>query len=73
MANFENIINSCVREMQAMSFIVSSISILLALLIYYFTQNGYISLMLPITVNGIFLMIFTNQVQKNMRKKFHVS
>ena len=72
MANYENIINSCVREMQAMSFIVSSISILLALLIYYFTQNGYISLMLPITVNGI-LMIFTNQVQKNMRKKFHVS
>lgn len=73
MANYENIINSCVREMQAMSFIVSSISILLALLIYYFTQNGYISLMLPITVNGIFLMILTNQVQKNMRKKFHVS
>lgn len=32
MANYENIINSCVREMQAMSFIVSSISILLALL-----------------------------------------
>lgn len=72
MPNYEPIITSCIQEMQAMALIVSSISIVFAITVYVFTHNGYISLSLPFIANAVLLKIFTDSVNKNMCKKFHV-
>lgn len=72
MPNYEPIITSCIQEMQAMALIVSSISIVFAIILYVFTHNGYISLSLPFIANAVLLKIFTDSVNKNMCKKFHV-
>ncbi|MDU6571847.1 MAG: hypothetical protein E6508_06190 [Veillonella sp.] len=72
MPNYEPIITSCIQEMQAMALIVSSISIVFAITLYVFTHNGYISLSLPFIANAVLLKIFTDSVNKNMCKKFHV-
>lgn len=72
MTNYEPVITSCIREMQAMAFIVSTISIVFAITLYVFTHNGYISLSLPFITNAVLLKIFTDSVNKNMCKKFHV-
>jgi len=72
MLNYEPIITSCIQEMQAMALIVSSVSIVFAITLYVFTHNGYISLSLPFIANAVLLKIFTDSVNKNMCKKFHV-
>lgn len=72
MPNYEPIITSCIREMQAMAFIVSTISIVFAITLYLFTHNGYISVALPFIVNAVVLMMLTNKIHKSMCKKFHV-
>ena len=72
MPNYEPIITSCIQEMQAMALIVSSVSIIFAITLYVFTHNSYISLSLPFITNAVLLKIFTNSINKNMRKKFHV-
>lgn len=72
MPNYEPIITSCIQEMQAMALVVSSISIVFAITLYVFTHNGYISLSLPFITNAVLLKIFTDSVNKNMCKKFHV-
>ena len=72
MTNYEPIITSCIREMQAMAFVISTISIIFAIALYLFTRNGYISVVLPFIVNATLLMILTNKIHKSMCKKFHV-
>jgi hypothetical protein len=72
MTNYEPIITSCIREMQAMAFVISTISIIFAIALYLFTRNGYISVVLPFIVNAALLMILTNKIHKSMCKKFHV-
>ena len=72
MPNYEPIITSCIREMQAMAFVISTISIIFAIALYLFTRNGYISVVLPFIVNAALLMILTNKIHKSMCKKFHV-
>lgn len=72
MTNYEPVITSCIREMQAMAFVISTISIIFAIALYLFTRNGYISVVLPFIVNAALLMILTNKIHKNMCKKFHV-
>ena len=52
MTNYEPVITSCIREMQAMAFIVSTISIVFAITLYLFTRNGYISVALPFIANA---------------------
>lgn len=69
MPNYEPIITSCI---QAMALIISSVSIVFAITLYVFTHNGYISLSLPFITNAVLLKIFTDSVNKNMCKKFHV-
>jgi hypothetical protein len=58
--------------MQAMAFIVSTISIVFAITLYLFTRNGYISVALPFIANAVVLMMLTNKIHKSMCKKFHV-
>ena len=72
MTNYEPVIISCIREMQAMAFIVSTISIVFAITLYLFTRNGYISVALPFIANAVVLMMLTNKIHKSMCKKFHV-
>lgn len=72
MTNYEPVITSCIREMQAMAFVISTISIIFAIALYLFTRNGYISVVLPFIVNAALLMILTNKIHKNMCKKFRV-
>lgn len=72
MPNYEPIITSCIREMQAMAFVVSAISIIFAIALYLFTRNGYVSVVLPFIVNAVLLMVLTNKIHKSMCKKFHV-
>ena len=72
MTNYEPIITSCIREMQAIAFVISTISIIFAIALYLFTRNGYISVVLPFIVNAALLMILTNKIHKSMCKKFHV-
>ena len=72
MTNYEPIITSCVREMQAMAFVISTISIVFAIALYLFTRNGYVSVVLPFIVNAVLLMVLTNKIHKRMCKKFHV-
>ena len=72
MTNYEPIITSCIREMQAMAFVISTISIIFAIALYLFTRNGYISVVLPFIVNAALLMILTNKIHKSMCKKSHV-
>nr|DAT64478.1 MAG TPA: hypothetical protein [Caudoviricetes sp.] len=72
MTNYEPIITSCIREMQAMAFVISTISIIFAIALYLFTRNVYISVVLPFIVNAALLMILTNKIHKSMCKKFHV-
>ena len=72
MTNYEPIITSCIREMQAMAFVISTISIIFAIALYLFTRNGYISVVLPFIVNAVLLMVLTNKIHKSMCKKFHV-
>lgn len=72
MTNYEPIITSCIRKMQAMAFVISTISIIFAIALYLFTRNGYISVVLPFIVNAALLMILTNKIHKSMCKKFHV-
>ena len=72
MTNYEPIITSCIREMQAMAFVVSTISIVFAIVLYLFTRNGYVSVVLPFIVNAVLLIVLTNKVHKSMCKKFHV-
>ena len=72
MTNYEPVITSCIHEMQAMAFIVSTISIVFAITLYLFTRNGYISVALPFIANAVVLMMLTNKIHKSMCKKFHV-
>ena len=72
MTNYELVITPCIREMQAMAFIVSTISIVFAITLYLFTRNGYISVALPFIANAVVLMMLTNKIHKSMCKKFHV-
>lgn len=72
MTNYEPVITLCIREMQAMAFIVSTISIVFAITLYLFTRNGYISVALPFIANAVVLMMLTNKIHKSMCKKFHV-
>lgn len=72
MPNYEPIITSCIQEMQAMAFIVSTISIVFAITLYLFTRNGYISVALPFIANAVVLIMLTNKIHKSMCKKFHV-
>lgn len=72
MTNYETVITSCVREMQAMAFIVSTISIVFAITLYLFTRNGHISVVLPSIANAVVLIMLTNKIHKSMCKKFHV-
>lgn len=72
MTNYEPIITSCIREMQAMAFVVSTISIVFAIVLYLFTRNSYVSVVLPFIVNAVLLMVLTNKIHKSMCKKFHV-
>jgi len=58
--------------MQAMAFVISTISIIFAIALYLFTRNGYISVVLPFIVNAALFMILTNKIHKSMCKKFHV-
>lgn len=72
MTSYEPIITSCIREMQAMAFVVSTISIVFAIVLYLFTRNSYVSVVLPFIVNAVLLMVLTNKIHKSMCKKFHV-
>ena len=72
MTNYEPVITSCIREMQAMAFVISTISIIFAIALYLFTRNGYVSVVLPFIVNAVLLMVLTNKIRKSMCKKFHV-
>lgn len=72
MTNYEPIITSCIREMQAMAFVISTISIVFAIALYLFTRNGYVSVVLPFIANAVLLMVLTNKIHKSMCKKFHV-
>lgn len=72
MTNYEPVITSCIREMQSMAFVISTISIIFAVALYLFTRNGYVSVVLPFIVNAVLLMILTNKIHKSMCKKFHV-
>lgn len=72
MTNYEPVITSCIREMQAMAFVISTISIIFAIALYLFTRNGYVSVVLPFIVNAVLLMVLTNKIHKSMCKKFHV-
>lgn len=72
MTNYEPVITSCIREMQAMAFVISTISIIFAIALYLFTRNGYVSVVLPFIVNAVLLIVLTNKIHKSMCKKFHV-
>ena len=72
MTSYEPIITSCIREMQAMAFVVSTISIVFAIVLYLFTRNSYVSVVLPFIVNAVLLMVLTNKIHKSMCKTFHV-